>query len=265
MERCVPEHASQPAAARWAVVTGAGRGIGAAIALSLGHAGYNVVLIGRDIELLEAQRALILAIGSKAEVCPCDLSQPPEVEAVAMELVARHLAVHALVNNAAIVVSGPPSAQGGTAWDEVMSVNLRAAFELTSLLEPAMARAEGASVVNVSSVMGQLATRGIVSYIAAKGALNQLTKALALEYAPLGIRVNAVAPGFIRTDMFESSHPPERKVALGQAHPLGRVGTPEEVAAVVTFLCSAAASFVSGAIIPVDGALACALAIPAIG
>jgi NAD(P)-dependent dehydrogenase (short-subunit alcohol dehydrogenase family) len=143
-----------------------------------------------------------------------------------------------------------------------MNIDLRAVFELTRLLAPALARGGGASIINVSSVMGQLATRGIISYVAAKGALNQLTRGLALEYAPLGIRVNAVAPGFIRTDMFESSHPAERKEALGRAHPLGRVGLPEEVAAVVTFLCSPAASFVSGAIIPVDGALTCALAIP---
>jgi NAD(P)-dependent dehydrogenase (short-subunit alcohol dehydrogenase family) len=146
-----------------------------------------------------------------------------------------------------------------------MEVNLRACFELTRKLEPALRRAEGgASVVNISSVMGILSTPGILSYVTAKGGLQHLTHGLALEYGRANIRVNAVAPGFIGTDMFAVSHPPERQVALGQAHPLGRVGTPEEVAAVVSFLCSADASFVSGAVIPVDGALSCNLAIPAI-
>jgi len=119
-------------------------------------------------------------------------------------------------------------------------------------------------VVDVSSGMGILASPDVISYVATKGGLIHLTHGLALELGDHGIRVNAIAPGFIRTDMFETSHPPEGREALARAHPLGRVGSPEEVASVVSFLCSAGASFVSGAAIPVDGGLTCNLAIPRI-
>ena len=250
---------------RWAVVTGASRGIGAAIARRLASDGYGVALLATNLERLEQVREGIESVGGHAEVWRCDLADRPMLERVADELVERHTAIHALVNNAGIVRVGPPSEQAGPSWDDVIEINLRACFELTRMLEPALRRAEGgASVVNISSVMGILSTPGILSYVTAKGGLQHLTHGLALEYGRANIRVNAVAPGFIHTDMFEVSHPPERQVALGKAHPLGRVGTPEEVAAVVSFLCSADASFVSGAVIPVDGALSCNLAIPAI-
>jgi NAD(P)-dependent dehydrogenase (short-subunit alcohol dehydrogenase family) len=116
--------------------------------------------------------------------------------------------------------------------------------------------------VNVGSVFGIRAVPGSLAYVASKSALHAITRALALEYGPAGIRVNAVAPGFIRTDMFERSHPPERQTALARSHPPGRVGLPSEVASVVSFLCSPDSAFVSGAVIPVDGGLSARLAIP---
>jgi NAD(P)-dependent dehydrogenase (short-subunit alcohol dehydrogenase family) len=250
---------------RWAIVTGASRGIGAAIARRLAADGYATALLATNVERLERVRAGIEADGGDAEVHACDLANRGALDRVADDLLQRHPAIHALVNNAGIVRVGPVRDQGGASWDDVLEVNLRAAFELTRKLEPALRRAEGgASVVNVSSVMGILGTPGILSYVTAKGGLQHLTHGLALEYGPAHIRVNAVAPGFIRTDMFERSHSLERQFALAKAHPLQRVGTPEEVAAVVSFLCSADAAYVSGAVIPVDGALSCNLAIPAI-
>jgi NAD(P)-dependent dehydrogenase (short-subunit alcohol dehydrogenase family) len=251
--------------ARWAVVTGASRGIGAAIARRLATDGYAVALLSSNRDRLEGVAAEVRSGGGQAEVYVCDLADRQSLEEVTRELLLRHPAIAALVNNAGIVRVGSPSEQGGANWDAVMEVNLRACFELIRRLEPALRGAEdGASVVNISSVMGILSTPGVLSYVTAKGGLQHLTHGLAVEYGPLNIRVNAVAPGFIRTDMFEASHPPERQAALAAAHPLGRVGTPEEVAAVVSFLCSADASFVSGAILPVDGALSCKMAIPSI-
>lgn len=254
---------------RWAVVTGASRGIGAAIARRLAADGFGVIAVATSEATCAQVRAEIEAAGGIVEVRPCDLADRASVDRLTAGLLGDHPRIDALVNCAGIVRVGPLSAFDGTDWDDVVEVNLRAAFELTRALEPALAAAaatgSGAgSVVNISSVMGLLASPGIISYVATKGALDHLTRGLAVELGPRGIRINAVAPGFIRTDMFETSHPPDRQLALAAAHPLGRVGRPEEVAAAVSFLCSADASFVSGAILPVDGGLTCNLAIPRI-
>ena len=254
---------------RWAVVTGASRGIGAAIARRLGADGYGVALVATKAELCEEVKGEIEAGGGHAEVWPCDLSDRHQLSELTSGLLARHEVIDALVNNAGIVHTGPISEFDGYKWDDVVEVNLRATFELVRALEPALRRTAeerpgAASIVNISSVMGVLATQGIISYVTTKGAINHLTMGLALELGPAGIRINSITPGFIRTDMFETGHPTERKIALGQAHPLGRVGTPEEVAAVVSFLCSTEASFVTGAVISVDGGLSANLAIPKI-
>lgn len=254
---------------RWAVVTGASRGIGEAIAIRLAADGYGVVMIATAAETLEPVQQAIERGGGHAEVRPCDLADRAALGALTSQIRADHDMIHALINCAGIVRVGPVSAFGGADWDDVVEVNLRAAFELSRTFEPALhAAAEqtpgGSSIVNISSVMGLLATPGIISYVATKGALDHLTRGLALEFGPGGIRVNSIAPGFIQTPMFESGHPPERKEELGRAHPLGRVGTPEEIAAVVAFLCSTEASFINGAVIPVDGGLTARLAIPSL-
>ena len=251
-------------AERRAVVTGASRGIGAAIARRLAADGFAVSLLATRADLLEEVAEGIRSAGGKAEAVVCDLTDRAELSRTCERLIEQHPAISALVNNAGIVRIGRVTEFDGADWDDVMEINVRAAFELTRALQPALRAAapEGASVVNVSSVMSLLATPSIVSYLASKGAVNHMTRGLAVELGPAGIRVNAIAPGYIRTDMFETSHAPARQTQLGQAHPLGRVGTPEEVAATVSFLCSRDASFVSGTILSVDGGLACVAAVP---
>nr|ADI22935.1 dehydrogenases with different specificities (related to short-chain alcohol dehydrogenases) [uncultured actinobacterium HF0500_35G12] len=252
---------------RWAVVTGASRGLGEAISDRLSSDGFGVILVATDRELLDERKRVIEEAGGTAVVQQCDLADREALSKSAAEILDRYPSVAALINNAGIVRVGDVSDFGGSDWDDVVELNLRAVFELTRSLQPALARAAegnpaGASVVNLSSVMGLMVSPGIISYVASKGGLNHLTRGLAVEYGPLQIRVNALAPGFIRTPMFETGHSAERKVALEEAHPIGRVGEPSEVASVVSFLCSSDASFVSGAVIPVDGGLTSRLAIP---
>lgn len=250
-----------------AVVTGASRGIGAAIARRMGTDGYLVILVATDRDALDNVRADITQAGGDAETWACDLGDRSALERLGAGLRQSHPVISALVHNAGIVRAGSLAEFGGANWDDVLELNVRVPLELTRLLEPALAAASNdgtpnACVVNVGSVMGILATPGIISYVASKGALHHMTRGLALELGPRNIRVNAIAPGFIRTDMFETSHPPERQAALGAAHPIGRVGNPEEIAAAVSFLCSADATFISGAVIPVDGGLTARLAVP---
>jgi len=250
---------------RWAVVTGASRGIGQAVALHLARDGYAVSLVATSAAGCETTQRQIELGNGHAEALGCDLGDRDQVRALVTELLARHSEIHALVNNAGIGRMAHFEDFAERDWDDVMEVNLDAVFLLSRGLVPALRRAAGgASIVNVSSVTSLLATEGSIAYLASKAALNHLTRGMAVELGRYGIRVNAVAPGFIRTDMFETNHPPERKAALADAHPLGRVGEATEVASVVSFLCSEEASFVSGAVIPVDGALTCNLAIPRI-
>ena len=249
---------------RVAVVTGGSRGIGLAVARELGREGSRVALVARDVERLAGVVGELDGEEIAADAWPCDLADRAAVHGLAAELSSRYEAIQGLVANAGIGELVAARETTDELWDRVLEVNLSATFALVRGLVPALVAAGNGAVVCVSSVMGIVTTAGLAPYSASKAALQQLTKSLAVELGPLGVRVNAVAPGFIRTDMFDEHHPPARQEALGRAHPLRRVGRVEEVAAAVAFLLSDRASFVNGVTLPVDGGLTCELAIPSL-
>lgn len=246
---------------RVVVVTGASRGLGADMARAIGEENAHIVMVARELDRLTAAADELEADGIATSTYACNLADRAATNELAATLRATHPRIQGLVNNAGIADHRLAADMDDDSWNRVIEVNLSAVFALSrGLIEPLAAARDGA-IVNISSVMGVGTTRGLASYSASKAGLQHLTRALALELGPRGIRVNAVAPGFIHTGMFEE-HPRARQDAIRSAQPLGRLGTVDEVSAAVCFLLGAGAGFVTGHTLVVDGGLSCQLAVP---
>lgn len=236
-----------------ALVTGAGSGIGEAIALDLGHAGALVIAADLDAAKAAAVADRIVAAGGQAQPGAGDVSDPEVVEQLVAEAVAAGGKLDLLVNNAGI---GGPMAPLGEypldGWKKVIDVNLNAVFYGMRYALPEMLKAGGGAIVNMASILGSVGFANSGAYVAAKHALLGLTKTAALEYAAKNIRVNAVGPAFIDTPLLDAL-PPGTKEALIAAHPVGRLGVAADVSALTLFLLSDQARFINGSYHLVDG------------
>jgi NAD(P)-dependent dehydrogenase (short-subunit alcohol dehydrogenase family) len=242
---------------RVAIVTGASSGIGRASARALARDGFRVALLARDLERLEAVRREIADAGGEAFAVRADVTDGGARERAVATVVEQGGGIDALVNAAGIIALGTLETTTLEAFDRMMDVNVRSVFALTRLASPHLAARRGA-VVNVSSVTGLRAFPGVLAYCVSKAAVDQLTRCLALELADKGVRVNAVNPGVVVTELHRRSGMSEEAYAAflersRTTHPIGRVAAAEEVAEVVVFLVSERASFVTGATLPVDG------------
>jgi 3-oxoacyl-[acyl-carrier protein] reductase len=237
-----------------AVVTGASRGIGRAIALQLSAAGGALVVTATTLE--GAQRTVdeIVAAGGKALALKVDVSVAVEVEGLFKEAVAHFGRLDVLVNNAGITKDGLLLRMKEADWDAVMDVNLKGAFNCTREAAKVMSKARYGRIVNVSSVVGEMGNPGQANYCASKAGMIGLTKSVARELARRNVTVNAVAPGFIETDMTQELSGKAREALLEQI-PMARLGCCDDIASAVLFLVSPGASYITGHVLSVNGGM----------
>ena len=240
---------------RVAFVTGASRGIGRACAVALARDGRDVAVgWSSDDEGAAKTVAAVEEAGARGVAVQLDVASSSSVDAAFSQIETTLGSVSVLVNNAGVTRDGLLLRMSDEQWGDVLRTNLDGAFHAVRRATPGMMKARFGRVVNVGSVVGSTGSAGQVNYAAAKAGLIGLTRSVARELASRGVTCNVVAPGPIETAMLESLSPQRIEQLAGQVA-LGRLGTPEEVAAVVAFLCSEAAGYVTGAVVPVDGGL----------
>ena len=239
-----------------ALVTGAGRGIGKAIAKKLASLGATVVVnYSGSKEKAEETVAEIVAAGGSAEAMQCDVSDFKACEEFSKAVVAKYGKLDILVNNAGVTRDGLLMGMSEEDYDKVLDTNLKGAFNMTRHFSRVFLKQRSGRIINISSVSGVMGNAGQANYSASKAGLIGLTKSVARELAGRGICVNAVAPGFIETDMTNAMKE-DAKTKLIENIPLGRIGKPDDIAEAVAFLAGDASSYITGQVLCVDGGMA---------
>ena len=237
-----------------ALITGAGRGIGKAIALNFAAAGVDIIFTNRNKALGDATRAEVEALGRQCLAVQADIADPEQVEALVKQGLERFPGIDILVNNAGITKDGLIMRMSAEDWRQVLAVNLDGMFYVTRAVIRTMVRQRWGRIINLTSVVGFTGNPGQVNYSSSKSAVIGFTKSLARELGSRNITCNAVAPGFIDTDMTRELNEEQRQAIVGQV-PLGRIGQAEEVASAVRFLAGDDAAYISGTVLHVNGGM----------
>jgi NAD(P)-dependent dehydrogenase (short-subunit alcohol dehydrogenase family) len=244
-----------------ALITGAGTGIGKGIATAFARAGASVALTGRRKDVVEAAAQELRSAGAKALAIGGDMAKPADAQRAVEETVKAFGALHVLVNNAGIAAFGSLEATSAQDLDAIVDIDLKGPMHTTRAALPHLKKHKqsgGASIIHISSSAALIGMRGFAVYSAAKAGLNQLTRCMAMDYGADQVRVNAICPGVVETPIFDGVPAAMRKKMLddlAQKHALGRIGTPEDIAAMALFLASRAANWITGAVLPVDGGI----------
>lgn len=242
---------------RTALITGAGRGIGKAIAETLARHGVTVICVSKSADSCGATAAAITAAGGKAKALAVDVSDGGAIAKAAEALAKEHPVIDILVNNAGITRDGLLFRMSDADWSDVIATNLTSCFHWTKHLGRPMTRARWGRIVNIASVSGVIGNAGQANYSAAKAGMIGMTKTLAREFAGRSVTVNAVAPGFIKTDMTtEFVNNPEVAAKILEAVPLKRFGDSADIANMTAYLCSEEAGYITGQVFNVDGGMA---------
>jgi NAD(P)-dependent dehydrogenase (short-subunit alcohol dehydrogenase family) len=240
-----------------AIVTGAGTGIGRACALAMAREGARLALVGRRHEKLQ-ELARDIGDSSQTITIAADVSKKPDIENLLARTVARFGSINVLLNNAGVLHIGNVEQITEEQWDETFNVNVRGLWMLSRAVLPQMRKAGGGAIINVASVLGINGARNRASYAPSKGAVVLLTKCMAIDHGHENIRVNAICPSFVETDLTAAvlrSIPDPQAVRRERItlHPLGRLGQPEDIAGLAVYLASDESSWVTGSVFPVDG------------
>ena len=235
-----------------ALVTGSSKGIGAAIAQALAHAGADIVLVGRTKESLETTKSEIVKIGRKVEIVLCDISSHKAIKEAFANVA--ELKVDILINNAGSISRAPAAEAQMEEWNRIIDTNLNSVFQISQACGRAMIARGNGTIINIASLLSFQGGINVAAYTASKHGVAGVTKALANEWGSRGVTVNAIAPGYISTDNTAALRADaDRNASILARIPIGRWGNPDDIASVAVFLASPAARYINGEVLTVDG------------